>query len=91
MISYSLFPNYQLKIISPIHPHSFHFKVTTGHNIDPAASAAFQKSFTQGPSLTLIGQNSNTSTAARESRKPVNKPFSNKGNKYSIRVCLCPK
>ena len=84
MISYSLFPNYQLKIISPVHPHSFHLKVTTDHNIDPAASAAFQKSFTQGPLLTLIGQNSNTSIAARESRKPINKPFSNKGNILSM-------
>lgn len=81
MISYSLFPNYQLKIISLVHPHSFHLKVTTGHNIDPAA---FQKNFTQGPLLILIGQNSITSVAARESKEPVDKPFSNKGNILSM-------
>ena len=84
MISYCLFPNYQLKIISLVHPHSFHLKVTTGHNIDPAAAAAFQKNFTQGPLLILIGQNSITSVAARESKEPVNKPFSNKGNILSV-------
>lgn len=82
MISYSLSLNDQL-CLQPI-PIASILKVTSDHNIDPAAIAALQESSTQGLLLIFIGQNCITPIAARQSREPNTKPFSNNGNILSV-------